>query len=140
MVRSRPGLSRAPSRRPPRRAAAVLAVAASLLGGCSLVHHYFGSGGADAPRAAPVITLRVENQNFYDATVYALSDGGERQRLGRVTGLSHSTFTFRWLHEEMRVIIQLLAGGSAVTQPVLVNPGDSLNLVIQPDLQLRIPD
>lgn len=112
---------------------------ASLLCACSLVHHYFGGGGDEEPAPKPVLTLRVENQNFYDATVYALSDGGERQRLGRVTGLSHGTFTFRWLHDELRVIIQLLAGGSAVTQPVLVNPGDSLNLVIQPDLQLRIP-
>ena len=121
--------------------------AAALLGACSLVHHYFGGGGGGAAAAAetapapkPIITLRVENQNYYDATVYAVSDGGERQRLGQVTGLTHGTFTFRWLHEELRVIIQLLAGGSTVSQPVLVNPGDSINLVIQPDLHLRIPD
>ena len=114
--------------------------AVSLLASCSLVHHYFGGGGDEAPAPKPIITLRVENQNFYDATVYAVSDAGERQRLGRVTGLSHDTFTFRWLHQELRVLIQLLADGSAITQPVLVNPGDSLNMVIQPDLNLRIPD
>ena len=121
-----------------RASAMVQIAAASLLCACSLVHHYFG-GGDDGPAPKPIVTLRVENQNYYDATVYALSEGGERQRVGRVTGLTHDTFTFRWPHDELRIIIQLLAGGSAVTEPVLVNPGDSLNLVIQPDLHLRIP-
>ena len=114
--------------------------AACLLGAAS-------GGGASPQNVAGVrdsvprgVSLEVDNQNFYDATVYAVSDAGERQRLGRVTGLSHDTFTFRWLHQELRVLIQLLADGSAITQPVLVNPGDSLNMVIQPDLNLRIPD
>ena len=112
---------------------------AGLFSGCSVVDHYFG-GGDESPGPPPVITLRVENQNYYDATVYALSDGGDRQRLGQVTGLTHGTFSFRWPHNDLRVVIQLLADGSAVTQPVLVSPGDSVNLVIQPDLNLQIPD
>jgi hypothetical protein len=120
------------------RAVAVLA-AASLLGACSLVHHYFGRSGDEGPAPKPIVTLSVENQNYYDATVYAVTEAGERQRIGRVTGLTRSTFTFRWLHNDLRVLIQLLADGSAITQPVPVNPGDSLNLVIQPDLNLTIP-
>jgi hypothetical protein len=114
--------------------------AAASLWGCSVIHHFFGGGGDEEPRPAPIITLRVENQNYYDATVYAVTDAGERRRIGRVTGLSHDTFRFRWLHDQLRVLIQLLADGSEVTQPVLVQPGDSLNLVIQPDLHLVIPD
>jgi hypothetical protein len=81
----------------------------------------------------------VENQNFYDATVFALARSGEQRRLGIVTGNSEGTFTFRWVQDELRVIIRLLAGGSTATEPILVNPGDSLNLVITPDLHYKIP-
>ena len=114
--------------------------AASLLWGCSVIHHVFGGASDEAPRTAPIITLRVDNQNYYDATVYAVTEAGAQQRIGRVTGLSHDTFTFRWLHNDLRVLIQLLADGSGVTQPVFVTPGDSLNLVIQPDRHLVFPN
>ncbi len=109
-----------------------------LLCGCGFLGGGKG-GGEEEPRPAPILTLHVENQNFYDATLYALARSGERQRLGVVTGNSQGTFTFRWLQDEIRVIIQLLAGGSTATDPILVNPGDSLNLVITPDLHFKIP-
>jgi hypothetical protein len=112
--------------------------AALLLCGCQLLGGGRGSG-EEEPRPAPILTLHVENQNFYDATLYALAPSGERQRLGIVTGNSQGTFTFRWPQDELRVIIQLLAGGSTATDPILVNPGDSLNLIITPDLHLKIP-
>ena len=141
MVRAAPNPAGWPRRGSHRFARLALGLAAvSLLASCSLVHPYFGGGGDEAPAPKPIITLRVENQNYYDATVYALSDAGERQRIGQVTGLTHSTFTFRWLHNEMRVLIQLLADGSAVSPSVLVSPGDSVNLVIEPNLNLVIPD
>lgn len=111
--------------------------AALLLCACGLVGG--AGGGEDEPRPEPILTLHVENQNFYDATLYALSRGGDRQRLGVVGGNNQATFTFRWLQDELRVVIQLLAGGSTATEPILVNPGDSLNLIIQPDLHLKIP-
>ncbi len=112
-------------------AGALLVCACGLAGG--------GGGSEDEPMPEPILTLHVENQNFYDATLYALSRGGERQRLGVVGGNGRATFTFRWLQQELRVIIQLLAGGSTATEPLLVSPGDSLNLIIQPDLHLKIP-
>lgn len=114
-----------------------LGAAALLFSACSLLS---GHGGEDEePAPAPELTLHVENQNFYDATIYALAQSGERHRLGVVTGNNQGTFTFRWLQNELRVVIQLLAGRSTATEMMLVNPGDSLNLVIQPDLHLKIP-
>jgi len=113
--------------------------AALLLCGCALLGGGKGGSEEDQPRPAPVLTLHVENQNFYDATLYALARSGEQQRLGVVTGESQGTFTFRWQQDELRVIIRLLAGGTTATDPILVNPGDSLNLIITPDLHLRIP-
>jgi hypothetical protein len=112
--------------------------AALLLSGCALLGGGKG-GGEDRPRPAPILTLHVENQNFYDATLFALARSGEQQRLGIVTGNSQGTFTFRWAQDELRVIIRLLAGGSTATDPILVNPGDSLNLIITPDLHFKIP-
>jgi len=112
--------------------ATLLLCACGVLGG--------GAGAEDEPLPEPILTLQVENQNFYDATVYARSRGGERQRLGVVMGNNRATFTFRWLHDELSLIIQLLAGGSTVTDRILVSPGDSLNLIITPDLHLKIPD
>ena len=113
--------------------------AAVLLFGCRLLGGGKGGSVDDEPRPAPVLTLHVENQNFYDATLYALARSGEQQRLGVVTGNSQGTFTFRWQQDELRVLIRLLAGGSTATDPILVNPGDSLNLIITPDLHFKIP-
>jgi hypothetical protein len=93
----------------------------------------------EEPAPEPILTLHVENQNFYDATIYAMARSGERQRLGVVTGNGQAIFTFRWLQSEVRVLIRLLAGGSTATDEILVNPGDSLNLIISPDLHLKIP-
>jgi hypothetical protein len=113
--------------------------ALSLLASCALLGHK-SKDEPEEPRKPTQITLHVENQNFYDATIYAMASGGERQRLGNVTGNSQATFTFRWLHDELRVVIQLLAGRSGVTQTIPTNPGDTLNLVIQPDFHFKIPD
>ena len=120
-----------------RKAVLVQLGATLMLGACGLAGG--GGGGNEEPRPEPILTLYVENQNFYDATLYAFSPGGERQRLGNVGGNNHATFTFRWLQNELRVIIRLLAGCETATDNMLVSPGDSLHLIIQPDLHLKIP-
>lgn len=120
-----------------RMTALVQIGAALLLGACGLAG---GGGGWDEePQPEPILTLYVENQNFYDATLYALSRSGEQQRIGAVGGNHHATFSFRWLQGELRVMIRLLAGGTTATETMLVSPGDSLHLIIQPDLHLKIP-
>jgi hypothetical protein len=123
------------------QARAALLAGVLLIGACSAVGRWLGGrpNPDEEPAPEPILTLHVENQNFYDATIYALAASGERQRLGVVTGNNQGTFTFRWLHQELRVVIQLLAGGSRATDRVLVSPGDTLELIIQPDLHLKIP-
>ena len=86
------------------------------------------------------LTLSVRNQNFYDATLYAIAPGHYRQRLGFVTGNSEDTFTFRWSAIELRIEIDLLSVGSTVTEPLPVDEGDELELIITPDLHRRIPN
>jgi len=48
-----------------------------------------------APAVARVITVRVDNQDFYDVDVYILNGESVVRHLGQVTGNSSATFTLR---------------------------------------------
>lgn len=85
----------------------------------------------------PELTLTVRNDNFYDATLYAVSRGGQRQRLGIVTGNQRGTFKFRWPHDELRVEIQLLAAGGTSSWSMPVTQGDELELIIEANAHLK---
>jgi len=119
----------------PRTRATVVAVTLGLLvTGCGLL----GRNAAPNPENRN-IDLVVRNQNFYDATLYTLSPGGSRRRLGRVAGNTTETFTFPWSMLELRIEIQLLSVGSTVTNALPIDQGDEVELIITPDLHLRIP-
>ena len=85
------------------------------------------------------IELQVKNDNFYDATLYAVNPGGSKRRLGRISGKSQKTFEFRWSSTEIRIEIELLSVGSTLTDVLPVSEDDTLELVITPDLHFRIP-
>ena len=103
---------------------------------CGLI----GRGGGRSRDGAPRdLTLVATNQNFYDATLYAISPGNVRQRLGIVPGHSEETFVFRWSNLELRIEIDLLSVGSTLTDRLPVDEGDELELIITPDLHMRIP-
>jgi hypothetical protein len=95
--------------------------------------------GRSPARASRDITLVAKNQNFYDATLHAIGPGGSRQLIGRVMGNSEESFVFRWSSVELRIEIELLSVGSTVTEPLPVDEGDELELIITPDLHRRIP-
>ncbi len=99
-----------------------------------------GSPGAvrASPGTAPPrgeISLQVQNDNFNDATVYAVRPG-LRQRVGWVSGLGKDSFSFRWPMGELRVEIDLFAAGRYYTEVVEVGEGDELQLTIQPYLDM----
>jgi hypothetical protein len=91
-----------------------------------------------APASSNELTLEATNQNFYEATLYALI-GSQRIRLGTVRSNAEETFTFRWTGPELRIEIQLISVGSYFTESMNVDRGDILQLVIEPDLDRRIP-
>jgi hypothetical protein len=74
----------------------------------------------DAP-----VTIVVENQNFYDATIYLRWYNGERRRLGTVTGYTTREFDTRWVAPEVQVEVDLLAGGTYRGDRISVSPGES---------------
>ena len=84
------------------------------------------------------ISLEVDNQNFYDATIYAVRLGS-RQRLGDVTGEQKRTFSFRWPDGDLRLEIDPLAVGSYYTQAMAVRQGDQLQPTVLPYPHTRPP-
>jgi len=87
----------------------------------------------DEPRGSEIVSVRVDNQNFYDATIYVVANG-EKRRLGVVTGHQSEVFTFRWKQAQVHFVIQLLAAGTYTTETIGADPGDQLELVIAADL------
>jgi hypothetical protein len=120
------------------RAAGTVAVAGFGLAGCALLP---GGSGAPDPEEEPLrreITLEVDNQNFHDATLYAIR-AGERRRIGNVGGFNTGSFSFVWTDLDLRVEIYLLAVGSYYTSPLMIEPGDEVKLTVLPNLHTFRP-
>jgi hypothetical protein len=73
----------------------------------------------------PPITVQVNNQNFYDATIYLMWRSA-RHRLGVAAGNGKETFTTNWGGPEVTVVIEMLAGRRYQSIPIGVSPGDDL--------------
>lgn len=113
--------------------AARLALATGLivfLGGC-----FKGWGQPQNPfnpaEGAPgEVAVMVENQNFNDATIHVFR-GGERVRLGGVTGKSEERFTVRWdFTLDLQFSVQLVGDTGCRTRPLQVAAGDAVWLRI----------
>lgn len=104
---------------------AALAVIAAACGGRQPPDYFQEEGDA-------AISLRVDNNNFNDATLWVLADGA-RRRLGIVGGNTRRTFRIPWTGvRTVRVEVDLLAGGGFTTDPLSVERGEELDLVIPP--------
>ena len=83
------------------------------------------SRGRGAPTA---IQIFVDNQNFSDMTLLAVTTRG-RQPLGRIGGVSQRSFTLNWQGlDGLRIRIEVLAGQDYETNIVNASPGDRLEL------------
>ena len=102
-----------------RRTVAALSVA--FLSACALIPGLASDRQAISAHGS-VLTVRVENRNFSDATVHAF-DRGHRVRVGRVTGKTVETFTFEWFQQEITMLIDFTGGGATVSERMAVYPG-----------------
>jgi hypothetical protein len=76
------------------------------------------------------VRIRIQNDNFYDARVYALVDGVRRQ-LGYVGGKTDRVFTMPLSFSQvLRLQFDILAGPTCTTEALTVDPGDLLQLQI----------
>jgi hypothetical protein len=120
----------------PRRPLVALALlAAALVGsGCSRLP---GAGDPFDDSLPGQIRIIVINHDFSDATLFALR-GGQRIRLGILTGKSEESYVIPWpTTETLRIQISLLAQGSCSTSELQVDPGEVLELQIQVEQMRR---
>ena len=102
---------------------------ALLSAGCS---HGVKSG---TPEPQARTTVKVENQNFLDMNVFVLQ-GGQRIRLGTVSGLSTAVFTLPdYVARSTSVQFELHPIGGRTnprTETISVQPGDQIMLTVPP--------
>lgn len=111
----------------------LLGVALTLLAACSTgqVADKDNPFRPDFDASGGEIEIVVDNQNFADATLTALHQGG-RQRLGTVGGKGSARFTLTWPGiRDLQIRISLLAANNHTTQPISVSPGDRVRLTIE---------
>lgn len=75
------------------------------------------------------VLLTVQNNDFRDASIYALWNGVKR-RVGSVTGLTSQTFRMSWQGEVIQLEIDFLGGGGFMSERMSVTQGDHLDFVI----------
>lgn len=122
-----------------RKSLTALAVAllATGCGGGSMATSSGGGPFAAASDGPRTISIHVQNLNFNDATLWAVSNSG-RQRLGVVGGKGDAVYRIPWTFpQRLQIEIDLLAGSRCTTEPLQVDPGDSLELQIQLDLSMQ---
>ena len=82
-------------------------------------------------------TLEVQNRNFLDMTIYVV-DGGQRQRLGVARGNATTSLTIpdrliRGGASSLRFLCDPIGSqGLPVSEEIMVEPGDTVELVIPP--------
>ncbi len=84
---------------------------------------------AAAGRESDEVLLTVQNNDFRDASIYAVWNG-VRKRVGSVTGMTSETFRMRWQSEEIQLSIDFVGGGGYTSERVPVTQGDHLDFVI----------
>ena len=85
----------------------------------------------------PTTRVHVDNRGYNDANIYVVADGGNRQRLGTVTGSSSADFTipdyFITPANSVSFRIEPIGSNSAGrTNTLSVQPGQTLELEITP--------
>ena len=107
---------------------AMVLAAVVVLAGCAT------RGGNGNPPGIPgledQIEIRVINNNFSDARLYAVHPGG-REYIGALTGKTEANYTLDWdWSHTLAIEISLLAGGTCTTEELIVDPGEALFLSI----------
>jgi hypothetical protein len=96
-----------------------------------------GSNPFDESSRQEILTLRVENQNLYDAVVF-LRPGGKRQELGRVDARNVQFFDFPWpIGAPLDLEIELTVGERHRLLPKPLR-GGRVDLIIASDLRRSV--
>ena len=107
----------------------LLVLLAIALAGCSTRR-----AGGPLPPTAPRTSIRVENNNFLDMTVYVVR-GSQRVRLGTVSGVSTRVFTIppNLVFGSSALRFQADPVGSratSISHEITIRPGDQVTITI----------
>jgi len=92
--------------------------------------------GGQPPETGLPVVVEIQNNNFQDATVYAIREG-ERQRLGVVIGKTDDAYAIPWRPNfALRLEVRFLGGGACATREILMEPGQRYVLALQPDRRI----
>ncbi|MDH3457112.1 MAG: hypothetical protein OER90_09745, partial [Gemmatimonadota bacterium] len=91
---------------------------------------------AAVPEVDDSVYVQVSNDQFYDARVYVLYEGGARYSLGLITGHMKSAVTpVLWQPRPMLFEISFIAReGLYYSEEVVVDPGDMVFVSIPPNI------
>jgi len=112
--------------------ACVLAIGACASGG----GNPFDGGGASRSEVEDRQTYSVSafNPSFNDVTIFVVNafSRGARTRVGRIGGSQERQFDFRitTAAREVRFELDYFNGPTCLTQPILLNPGDVIELIL----------
>jgi hypothetical protein len=106
-----------------------------LAAGALLVTLFAAACGPRVSADQEPTTVRVENQNFLDATIYVLR-GSQRIRLGNVTGLTTRVLripdSIIFGATPLRFIAEPIASPrTPISHEIVVHPGDEIRLVLR---------
>jgi hypothetical protein len=87
----------------------------------------------------PTTRVHVENQNYLDANVYVIGNGGARQRLGTVTGNTNQDFVIPDYiispANTVRFLIEPIGSNAApISNSLSIQPGTTVTLTIPPNV------
>ncbi|HEX6940279.1 MAG TPA: hypothetical protein VF158_12770 [Longimicrobiales bacterium] len=107
------------------------------VGGCAPA---LGGGDGAVPPGAREVLFQVRNNNWSDVTVYLLN-GGTRLRLGMVTSMSEELFRVPGglvsTTADVRLLLDPLGSAQGfVTEPILVQPGQTVQMNVENHLPL----
>ena len=83
------------------------------------------------------VQLTVENNDFNDAVVYANWQGSVRHRVGLFTGKTTQTVTLEWRGDVVQVEVDFIAGSAFFVDPIDVQAGDHLDIVLMAESSKR---
>lgn len=106
----------------------VAVVATLTTGGCGLGN--LEDPLAARPKFGSVVQLTVENNDFRDATIYAIWEGTTRRRVGLATGKKTTDFTIEWVSGSVVFEGEFVAGERLILGEIEVWEGDHLDLVV----------
>jgi len=105
-----------------------------IISGCASARTSGGNAFSQDMAERNEVEIQVLNFNFADATIWLLVRDSRRMRLGYVTGKSDAVFTIPWTFSEpVRLEFDLLATTRCITEEMMVDPGDILELQISVD-------